>query len=207
MNETVFRVILSIILAVVVAISISKTRRNKANVFFISTTFLHAWSSFVFTFGIALALAPFYADPEYFDIPIYVGLIIVWLALFLVLVSDMAKRYVLKDNVLIKKGLTRKNEYTDIDKITSIKYVVPGYERGNFYLANMNDNCYMIDENVEDIDRLFSRMRQINSDIHFNFPIHHSGEGSFFDRLFNLGTVIAIVVYAVGFYMLLGMIL
>jgi len=170
---------------------------------------LHAWSSVVFTFGIALVLGFFHVNPEYFerDTPIYVGLMIVWLALFLALVSDMAKRYVLKDNFLIKKGLTRKNEYTDIDKITSIEYVVPGYERGNFYLANMNDNCYMIDENVEDIDRLFYWMRQINSDIHFNFPIHHSGEGSFFDRLFNLGTVIAIVVYAVGFYILLGRIL
>ena len=170
---------------------------------------MHAWSSVVFTFGIALVLGFFHVNPEYFerDTPIYVGLMIVWLALFLALVSDMAKRYVLKDNFLIKKGLTRKNEYTDIDKITSIEYVVPGYERGNFYLANMNDNCYMIDENVEDIDRLFYWMRQINSDIHFNFPIHHSGEGSFFDRLFNLGTVIAIVVYAVGFYILLGRIL
>jgi len=107
MNETVFRVILSSILAAAVVISISKTRRNKANVFYISTTFLHAWSSVVFTFGIALALVPFHANPEYFerDTPIYVVLIIVWLALFLVLVSDMAKRYVLKDNFLIKRGL------------------------------------------------------------------------------------------------------
>jgi len=210
MNETVFRVMLSILLAVAVAIFISKTRRNKADVFYLSTTYLQVWSSFVFTFGIALFLVPFYTSPEYFqsNIPIYIGLIIVWLIVLLVLIDALSKRYILKDNILIKKELSSKDTYIDIGKITSIEYVDPGYEQGCYYLVNMSDSgCDIIDENAEGLDRLFYRMGQINDNIHFHFPIHHTGEGSFFDRLFNLGTIITVPVYAVGFYLLLGRIL
>jgi len=210
MNETVFQVILSGILAVAVAIFISKSWRNKTDVFYTSTISLHIWSSVVFTFGIALVLAPFYTTSEYFErnIPIYVGLIIAWFILFLVLISNLSQRYVLKDTILTKKELASKDMHINVDKITSIEYIVPETDSGNYYQANMSDGgCDMIDDNLEDIDRLFCRLGQINNNIHFHFPIHHTGEGSFFDRFFNFGTIIATVVYAVGFYMLLGRIL
>jgi len=51
-------------------------------------------------------------------------------------------------------------------------------------------------------------MGQINDQIHFFFPTHHTTEGSFFDRFLNLGTVfLAIPFYTGGFYMLLERIL
>ncbi|MCL2382330.1 MAG: hypothetical protein FWC64_12225 [Treponema sp.] len=207
MNETVFRIILSGILAVAVVLFAIRRRRRSPNVFRASPLWLLCWGAFIFTFGIALVLAPFYANPEYFEsnIPIHIGLIIVWLLLLLMLIFALSKRYVLKGNILLKKELASKDEYIDIDKITSIEYVDPGYERGTYYLANMSDGgCHWITVDMEDLDRLFYRMGQINDNIHFHFPIHHTGEGSFFDKLVDGGTIIAAVVYAVGFYMLLG---
>jgi len=57
------------------------------------------------------------------------------------------------------------------------------------------------------MDRFFYRLTKINKQIHFSFPIHHTAEGSFFDRFVNLGMFIAIPVFAAGFYILLDRLL
>ena len=211
MHEIIFKIVISSILAITLALFMAKIRSSKGNVFYQSPVFAFFWASGVFTLGVWFFFGWFdiYTDPdsvERGDIGIMVFLSIVWLFLFLALLHILFQKYEIKDKILAKKELFFRNEYIDISRITSIERIY-SYESQHFQ-ANMCDGTSRhIDDSVGDIDQLFYRMGQINDNIHFHFPIHHTAEGSFFDRLFNLGTIITVPIYAVGFYLLLGRIL
>ena len=212
MHEIIFRIVISGILAIAIVLFMAKIRRSTGSVFYESPVSVFGWASVVFSLGVwfFLGWVDIYTDPgpvEQGAIGIMVFLSIVWLIPLFALIGTLSKRYEIKNKTLTKKYFFSKPEYIiDISKITSIE-IIYSYESQHFQ-ANMCDGVsHHIDDAVEDLDRLFYRLGQINNNIHFHFPIHHTGEGSFFDRLFNLGTIIAAVVYAVGFYILLGRIL
>lgn len=212
MSGMLLKILLSAILSVGTAILVAKGRRGKGDVFYVSNTFVYFWASFVFTIGVWFfgGWVDLYNDPELPGqgvIGIIVILLIVWLVLFLALIDILCKRYQVKNNFLIKRGSFFKIEYSiDIRKIKSIETVY-SYE-SQHYDANMSDGgSYHIDDSIGDMDRFFYRLAKINDQIHFNFPIHHAAEGSFFDRFVNLGMFVAVLVFAVGFYMLLGRLL
>jgi len=210
-NEIILRIVISAILAIAMAPFIARIRRSKGNVFCGSSVEVFGWSSFVFTLGVwfFLILAALYTEYGLEGNGIIIVFFLVfWLFPFFALINVLFNRYKIKDKILIKKLLFSKDTYIDIGEITSIEYVDyigPTLDRWTYYLVNMSDSgCYKIDDHPEGLDKLFYRMGQINNNINFKFKIYHTGDGSFFARLFNGGTFMGVVVYAVGFYLLLG---
>ena len=208
-NET--RIIISGILAVVLALFMAKTKRRKGNIFYPSPVFVFFCASFVFTLGVWFFFEWFdiYTDPDSVErssIEIIVLPLIFWLVPVFMLIFALSQRYEIKDKILAKKDLFPKTEYIDISRITSIE-IIYNYESHHFQ-ANMCDGTSRhIDASIENKNQLFYRMGQINDNIHFRFPIDPTAEDSFFARSLNLGTIIAVPVYAVGFFLLLGRIM
>jgi len=211
-DERTFWTAISVALSIAVIIITAKIKRGTEDTFYASLSAHNFLFSLFFCFTIAILLVLPYQFSEplaRWQVIILVIILLAWGIPLAMTLSVLFTKCKLKGNVLTIPSIkfTKRYEYIDITKIVSISERSLDSGEGTLFLYEiiMSDGTsFDFDQGIENASRLFTKIKDINDTVHFSFDLHRAlKEDSFIRKVFNLGTIITIPIYAVGFYMLL----